>query len=144
MNASKKCYCKVYTLPCKGDFNIKYSNTVKGNKPVWKITGKTFISSIEETETAKDDVRNIMSELKQKITRTISTTPFDSNFIFDYDFIKYVDTSFKNKMVSFDLFLKQKEKGDVKEELMNLLDEPINELTSKFMKTNLKPTNARQ
>ena len=145
LEMSKKCYCKVYNLTCKGNFNIKYSNTIKGKTPVWKITGKTFVSSVKNTETAGEDIKKIMSVLRQKITRNLISSSFDSNMIFDYDFIKYINSPFKNKMLSFDLFLKQKsQKGNVKEEFINILETPIEELSETFLKTNLKLTNARQ
>lgn len=109
------------------DFTIEYGTVDRCMPNYIYVSCKTYLHLIENDEEYNYEMKDILKEFRRKVKNIIKKSQFEDDFILSYDFANDIVTEFKNKILTFDLFIKQKEENFVKPKL--LADDILN-LTS--------------
>lgn len=112
------------------NFTIEYGTVNKKNPEIIYINYKTYISSVKENNEYNKIINDIFRYFKRKVTTEIIKSRFDKDFIFDYDILQDIKPQFKNKILTFELFLKQPN-NDIKK--ISMLKGYISELSNKLI-----------
>ena len=139
-----------YVLPTDTEFIVEYGNIQKDIPQVLCVSFKTYLSAAEQKEEGYGDiVSGIMERFKGDCSLSLPNAQFERDFIFDYDFLKSTTKSFTNKILTFELFLKQPSHLTDKtvfleEGLKGFLIPLLKKLETTFVKHNISPKKAKK
>lgn len=111
-----------FTYHIKNDdkLNLEYGVTNREQPEILYISCKTYLNLIKKDMDYCDEVDSVFKQLKRVTKDIIKNSQFEDKFIFTYDFSNDIQTGFKNKVLTFDLFIKQKDDNIIKpKELSN-------------------------
>lgn len=94
-------------LHCDECFLIEYGSIDRKNPEVIFLNYKTYLTSCCKNEEFRTIINDILKKLKQTVKEIVYKSKFNKNYIFDYDILQDIQPVFKNKILTFELFLKQ-------------------------------------
>lgn len=138
---AKKFY-QTFKLSVDNEFIVEFGNAQKETPQIICIIFKTYLTSLKDTY--EDIIDEIMLQFKKRVNAEIKKSTFDNAFIFDFDFLKMQKKEFKNKILTFDLFLKQNiesinQTKYLHDELKFFLEPLLKDLETTFVKHNISP-----
>lgn len=124
------------------DFILEYGVANKEMQQVVCLMGKIYLSCSDKNECYDDIINNIMKFFKRELGIEIRKSAFSNNFIFDYDFFKNIREPFKNKILTFEVYIKQEKDNikniiDIKNDIDVLLKHPLEKLKTNFAHNNI-------
>ena len=140
--AIKKFYRNL-SLPNKYGFQVEYGNASKETTQVVCLVGKTYISTTKSIPSINSAIDEIMGKFKKNVSKSIRSTPYSDNFIFDYDFLKTNDTDIDNKILTFELYLNNN-KMSGSDKIPDLLKPLLKDLESSFVGHNFSLSETKQ
>ena len=127
---------KEYKLDVSNNVIIKYGSVNKDNPQVVYVSGKCWVCPTRETD--YDNVRSkVESEMRSNIKRIfIDGVNFENRFILDFDISTDGLYPNRKKFLSFDFYLRQKEKNKKSlTDLKKLLDSKVSAISSSMVYT---------
>ena len=102
---AKKKY-QIININNNNNFIIQFGVVDRLNPEIVFVKCKTYLSS-DVIDDHNYNIKIIFNKIKKRLQDAIRDSFFDNEFIFDYDVTQDLITSFKNKILTFDIFIKQ-------------------------------------
>ena len=127
---------KEYKLDVSNNVIIKYGSVNKDNPQVVYVSGKCWVCPTRETD-YDDVISKVESEMRSNIKRIfIDGVNFENRFILDFDISTDGLYPNRKKFLSFDFYLRQKEKNKKSlTDLKKLLDSKVSAILSSMVYT---------
>lgn len=127
---------KEYKLDVSNNVIIKYGSVNKDNPQVVYVSGKCWVCPTRETD-YDDVISKVESEMRSNIKRIfIDGVNFENRFILDFDISTDGLYPNRKKFLSFDFYLRQKEKNKKSlTDLKKLLDSKVSAISSSMVYT---------
>lgn len=132
---------KNITLEKNDSISIEYGAVDRKKPEIIYVNYKTYLSSNKENDGYNSIMTCVLRSLKRHVSTYVSNSRFEKNFIFDYDILQGIQSNFKNKILTFELYLKQP-KDDIKP--LRALQQEIGSMSESFLANlseNLKKNN---
>lgn len=130
---SLKKFYKNVKLNLKNGFLIDYGYASKDTQQVICLSGKTYVTVPIKNNNILKIIDESLSSFKKNLANSLKLSNFSHDFIFDYDFPKNIEGGIKNKILNFDLYLKQNNDFILNEEIIkDLLIPLLNDLNESF------------
>ena len=91
------------------DFVARYKLARRNHPEVIQVEVKTYLTSNNCDSTPIANMGNLLSYIKHSIPYLLNDDIFNKEYIFDYDIYENDASQLENKILSFQLFIKQKE-----------------------------------
>ena len=127
---------KEYKLDVSNNVIIKYGSVNKDNPQVVYVSGKCWVCPTRETD-YDNVISKVESEMRSNIKRIfIDGVNFENRFILDFDISTDGLYPNRKKFLSFDFYLRQKEKNKKSlTDLKKLLDSKVGAISSSMVYT---------
>lgn len=127
---------KEYKLDVSNNVIIKYGSVNKDNPQVVYVSGKCWVCPTRETD-YDNVISKVESEMRSNIKRIfIDGVNFENRFILDFDISTDGLYPNRKKFLSFDFYLRQKEKNKKSlTDLKKLLDSKVSAISSSMVYT---------
>lgn len=120
---TKKLY-QIINIKDSDNFEIQFGAIDRLNPEIVFIKCKTYLSSNIDDDHYYN-VKNIFKKVKKKLQNDIRRSFFDNDFIFNYDITQDLNAAFQNKILTFDVFIKQTDSINK----LTLLKQALSDLT---------------
>ena len=100
-------YYKSIKLPLNDKIYVEYGVVNREKPNVLFINFKTYITTLTINKKLPKTIESKLNRFNKNIYNILSPTKFNNNFIFDFILAQDLDCNFKNKLLVFELFVKQ-------------------------------------
>lgn len=130
-------YFKCFKIKSIDNLLVEYGVINRNQPEVLFISCKTYITSQTKRD-LNETLNTILLKARKVLKQTIINLNFEEDFIFDYTITQGLEQGFKNKIILFDIFVKQKNNNiisplklkkhikDISETLGNYLNDKCN------------------
>lgn len=105
-------YYKSFNIKSLDKFSVEYGTINRLKPDVIFISFKTYMAAHSDDD-LQDVIEDVLSKSRSKISLILRGSVFDKKFIFDYVLAQDLGASFKNKILTFDLFVKQSDTENI-------------------------------
>lgn len=130
-------YFKCFKIKSIDNLLVEYGVINRNQPEVLFVSCKTYITSQTKRD-LNETLNNILLRARKVLKQIIINLDFEEDFIFDYTITQGLEQGFKNKIILFDIFVKQKNNNiippsklkkhikDISEALGNYLNDKCN------------------